>query len=85
MSEVVCSFGWSAGGGFHQFLRHEGGAFGVDFCLEPVEEGGGVCFGKSGGDGWVLHGGGEELGGIEITEGVGGKVAESTHGPVNVL
>ena len=85
MGEVVGAFGGAAGGGLHEFLRREGGAFGVDFALEPTEEGGGVCFLEGGGDGVVLHGGAEELRGVEVAEGVGGEVAEAAHGPVNVL
>ena len=85
VGEVVGAFGGAAGGGFHEFLRREGGAFGVDFALEPAEEGGGVGFGEGVGDGVVLHGGAEELRRVEVAERVGGEVAKASHGPVDIL
>lgn len=85
MREVVFSLSGVAGDCSHEVLRMEGGAFGVDVCLEPREEGGGVSFGEGSGDGAVFQGRSEELGGIEVTEGVSGEVAKASHRPVDVL
>ena len=85
MGEVGGALGGVAGGLFHEVLGEEGGAVGVDVLLQPSEERGGVGFLEGGGDGVVLHGGGEELGGIEVAEGVGWEVAEASHGPMDVL
>ena len=58
---------------------------GVDVFLHPGEEGEKVTFCEGGGDGGVFLGALEELGGVDVSEGVGGEVAEAAHGPVDVL
>ena len=85
MGEVVDAFGGATGGRFHEILWKEGGTFGMDFALEPLEEGGGVGLGECAGDGGVFQGALEELGGVEVAEGVGDEVTESAHRPVDVL
>ena len=85
MGEVGGGVAFGAGGTLHEVLREEGGAFLVDVFLHPAEEGGEIAFGEGGGDDGVVLGGVEELGGVDVAEGVGGEVAESAHGPMDVL
>lgn len=85
MGEVGGGVGFGAGGLGHEVLWEEGGAVLVDVFLHPAEEGEEVAFGKGGGDIGVVLGGVEELGGIDISEGVGREVAEAAHGPMDVL
>lgn len=77
--------GFGAGRLFHEVLREVGGAVLVDVFLHPVEERDEVGFGKGRGDVCVFHRCFEELGGVDVAEGVGGEVAEAAHGPVDVL
>ena len=85
MRKVGGGVGFGSGGLLHEVLGEEGGAVLMDVGLHPVEEGEEVGFGEGGGDGVVFHGGVEELGGVDVAEGVGGEVAEPAHGPVDVL
>lgn len=67
MGEVGGGVGDFAGGFFHEVLGEEAGAVGVDVFLHPVEEGDEVATFEGGGDAGILHGGVEELGGVDIS------------------
>jgi len=85
MFEVGLGVGFGAGGFCHEVLGEEGGAMAMDVFLHPSEEGEEVSFGEGGGDSGVFLSAFEELGGVDIAKGVGGKVAEAAHGPMDVL
>ena len=85
MFEVGLGVGFGAGGFFHEVLGEEGGAVLVDVFLHPGEEGEKVALGEGGGDGFILLGRFEKLGGVDVAEGVGREVAQAAHRPVDVL
>ena len=85
VGEVGGGVRFGASGGLHEVLREEGGAVLVDVFLHPAEEGEEVAFGEGGGNGGVVLRGVEELGGVDVAEGVGREVAEAAHGPMDVL
>ena len=68
MREIGVGFGRRAGRAFHEVLREEGRAFGVDLFLHPLEKGNEVTLPVTPGDLGVLRGAVVKLGRVEIAE-----------------
>lgn len=86
VGEVVVGGEGFSGGFLDELLRGEFAAELVEAGAEPFAEGGvdaGAEVGIEGGE--SASGGGEELGGEDGAEGVGGEVADAAAGPVDVL
>ena len=68
MREIGVGFGRRAGRAFHEVLREEGGAFGVDLFLHPLEKRNEVTLPVASDDLGVLRGAVVKLGRVQIAQ-----------------
>ena len=85
MFQIRGGFRGATRGVAHQIARVHLAALRVDVRAQPLQERGVVCFFKGGCNHGVSHRFVEQLRCIEVPEGVGRKVAEAAHAPVDVL
>ena len=68
MREIGVGFGRKSGRAFHEILREEGGSFGVDLFLHPLEKGDEITLPGSSDDLGVLRGAVVKLCRVEIAQ-----------------